>query len=75
MGAKKKSVVVKRTKFISMKQESDESIIKYLHCLRNACRYCGFEKLRQEEQVIEEDLFDGIYNASHWNNYKEEICL
>ena len=39
-----------------MKQEFDEAIIKYLHRLRNACRYCEFEKLGQEEQMIEEDL-------------------
>ena len=39
-----------------MKQEIDEPIIKYQHRLRNASRYCEFEKLGQEEQKIEEDL-------------------
>ena len=67
-----------------MKQEIDKPIIKYLHRLRNASRYCEFGKLGQEEQRIEEDLIqscliESIYNASHWykimNSYKLEICL
>ena len=53
---KKRLVVAERTKFMSMRQEIVEPIIKYLHCLRNASRYCAFEKLGQEEQSIEEDL-------------------
>ena len=56
MTPKKRLVVVERTKFMSMKQEIDEPIIKYLHRLRNASRYCEFEKLGQEEQTIEGDL-------------------
>ena len=39
-----------------MKQEIDKPIIKYLHRLLNASRYGVFEKFRQEEQTIEEDL-------------------
>ena len=38
-----------------MKQEIDELIMKYLHCLWNASRYCESEKLGQE-QKIEVDL-------------------
>ena len=49
MRPKKRLVMVERTKFISMKQEIDEPIIEYLHCLWNASRYCMFEKLGQEE--------------------------
>ena len=56
MRSKKRLVVTERTKFMSIKQEIEEPIIKYLHCLRNASRYCEFEKLEQEEQTIEEDL-------------------
>ena len=53
-----------------MKQEIDEPIIKYQHCLWNSSRYCEFEKLVQEEQTIEEDLIQlrlikGMYSASH----------
>ena len=54
--APKRLVVAKWTKSVSMKQEIDEPIIKYLHRLRNASRFCEFEKLGQEEQTIEEDL-------------------
>ena len=56
MRPKKRSVVAERTKFMPMKQEFDEPIIKYLHCLRNTSRYCKFEKLGQKEQTIEEDF-------------------
>ena len=56
MRPKKRMVVAKRTKFMSMKQEIDEPIIKYLNCQRNASKYCESEKLGQEEQTIEEDL-------------------
>ena len=53
---KKRLVAAERTKSMSIKQEINESNAKYLHCLRNASRYCEFEKLGQEEQTIEEDL-------------------
>ena len=70
MRPKKRLVVAERVKFMSMIQEIDESIIKYLHRLRNASRYCEFEKLGQEEQPTEEVLIhlrsiEGMYNASH----------
>ena len=70
MRPKKRLVVIEKTKFISMKQEIDEPIVKYLHHLGNTSRYCEFEKLRQLEQTIEEDLIqlrliESMYNASH----------
>ena len=63
-------VVAERTKIMSMKQEIDEPIIKYLHRLPNTSRYCESEKPGQEEQTIEENLIqirliEGMYNASH----------
>ena len=66
--SKKRLVMAERIKFISMKQEIDEPIIKYLHRLRNASRYCEFEELGQEEQTIKEDLIqlrliEGMYIA------------
>ena len=48
--------MTERIKFMSMKQEIDEPIIKYLPRLRNASRYCEFEKIVIEEQTSEEDL-------------------
>ena len=39
MRLKKRLVVTERTKSMSMKQEIDEPIIKYLPRLRNASRY------------------------------------
>ena len=69
MRPKKRLVVAVWTKFMSMKQEIDKPIIKYLHQLWNASRYCDFEKLGQEEQMSEEDLIqlrliEGMYKAS-----------
>ena len=63
-----------------MKQESDKPILKYLHRLRNASWYCKFEKLEQEEQMIEEDLIqlsliEGIYNASHRYKIMEQLQI
>ena len=70
MRPKKRLVVVEKTKFMLIKQESDEPIIKYLHRLRNTNRNCEFEKLGQEEQTIEEDLIrlrliECVYNTSY----------
>ena len=47
MRPKKRLIVAEREKFMSMKQEIDEQIIKYLYRLWNASRYCEFEKLGQ----------------------------
>ena len=80
MRPKKRLVVTERTKFTSMKQEIDEPILKYLHRLRNASRYCEFEKLGQEEQTIEGDLIqlgliEGMYNASHRYKIMEPLQI
>ena len=80
MRHKKRLVVAERTKFMSMKQEIDELIIKYLHRLRNASRYCEFKKLEQEEQTIEKDLIhirliEGLYNASHRYKIMEQLQI
>ena len=65
---------------MSMKQEIDKPIIKYLHQLRNASRYCEFEKLGHEEQAIDEDLVQlrligGMYNASHRYKIMEPLQI
>ena len=80
MWPKKRLVVAERTKFMAMKQEIDERIIKYLHSLRNASRYCEFEKFWQEEQTIEGDLIqlrliEGMYNTSHWYKIMEWLQI
>ena len=57
-----------------MKQEIDESIMKYLHRLWNASIYCKFEKPGQEEQTIEEDLIQlRLINASHRYKIMEQL--
>ena len=78
MRPKKRLIVTEIKKFISMKQEIDEPIIKYLHRQRNASRYCELEKLGQEEQSIEEDLIqlrsiECMCNASHRYKIIEQL--
>ena len=63
-----------------MKQEIDELIIKYLHCLWNVSRYWEFEKIGQKEQTIEEDLvqlrlIEGMYNASYQYKMMEQLQI
>ena len=69
-----------RKKFMSMKQEIDEPVMKYLHRIQNASRYCEFEKLGQEEQMIEENLIqlkliECLYNASNWYKMMEQLQI
>ena len=79
MRPKKWLVVAERTKSMSMKQEIDEPMIKYLHCLRNASGYCEFEKLGQEhtidEDLIQLKLTEGMYNASHRYKIMEQLKI
>lgn len=58
---------------MSLKQEADKSIIKFLHQLRETSRYCEYEALRiktkyLEEELIQLKLIDGMDNTSH--NYR-----
>ena len=80
MRPKKRLVVAERKKFMSMKQEIDELIIKYLHRLRNASRYCEFEKLGPDEETTEEDLIqlrliESMCNASHRYKIMEQLQI
>ena len=45
-------VKAERMKFMLMKKEIDKPIIKYLHRLRNASRYCEFEKLDKKNRRL-----------------------
>ena len=54
--------------------------MKYLHRLRNASKYCEFEKYGPEEQTIEENLIqlsliEGLYNASHRYKIIEQLQI
>ena len=52
---KKKLVIAERTRFISLCQESSESILNILHRLRDGSQYCEFDKLGQDDQSIKEN--------------------
>ena len=53
---KKKSVIVERTKFLSMKQNPNETARNYIQRLKKASRFCEFEKLGKADMTIEEEL-------------------
>ena len=80
MKPKKRLVVAERMKFMLMKQEIDEPVMKYLHRIQNASRYCEFEELGQEKQMIEVDLIqlrliEGVYNAPHLYKIMEQLQI
>ena len=52
MWPKKMLIVDERRTFMSMKQVIDKQIIKYLHRLRNASKYCEYEKLVQKNRRL-----------------------
>lgn len=53
---KKKYVIAERTKFMPIKQKQDESMIQYLHRLREAGSFCDFEKLETQDLTIEDSV-------------------
>ena len=53
---KKKLVITERTKFLSNKQNSNKLARFYLHRLKEASKFCEFEKLGTENITIEEEL-------------------
>lgn len=80
MRPKKRLVIAERTKFMAMKQEVDEPIVKYLHRLRSASKYCEFEKLGTGEQTTEEELIqlrliEGMHNSAHRYKLMEQLQL
>ena len=80
MRPKKRLVIAERTKFMAMKQEVDEPIIKYLHRLKSASKYCEFEKLGTEEQTTEKELIqlrliEGMQNSAHRYKLMEQLQL
>ena len=55
---KKKLVIAERSKFMSLRQEAGESVQNFAQRLRDAARFCEFDKLNGKdcEQTAEDDL-------------------
>jgi len=61
----KKLVIAERVKFLSLRQGDSECVQSYVERLRQAARFCDFQKLGDEGQTIEDDmiqmtLIDGL---------------
>ena len=75
---KKMLVITERTKFLSKKQNSYKSARSYLHRLKEASRFCEFEKLGIENITIEEELIwlhfiEGLHDVNQKNKILERL--
>jgi len=52
----KKLVIAERVQFLSLKQNVNECVQSFVERLRQAARYCEFEKLGENDQTAEDDL-------------------
>ena len=48
---KKSLVIPEKTKFLETRQHSDESIVQFVHWLKERARYCEFERLGTGEMT------------------------
>jgi len=67
MRPKKKLIIAERVRFLSLKQNQNESIQSYVERLKEGARFCEFEKLGKGDQTEEDDLIqmtliDGLCN-------------
>ena len=53
---KKRLVIAERTKFLETRQHPDESIVQFVHQLKERSRYCEFERLGTGEMTTEDEL-------------------
>ena len=51
----KRLVVFERTKFIESKRNPNESIVQYMHRLKDVSKYCEFEKLWKKVMTMEDE--------------------
>ena len=71
---KKKLVIAERTKFLSTKQNPGESVRNYIHRLKQASRFCEFEKLGSGTMSIQEELIQlRFIEGLHEQNQKDKI--
>ena len=64
---KKRFVNVERIKFLETRQHRDESIVQFVHLLKERVRYCKFERLGIGEMATEDEsimlhLIEGMHD-------------
>ena len=74
---KKRLVISERTRFLSLKQDTGESIIAYFRRLRSAAASCEFEnlgtKMSKEDDLIIMRLIDGLIINEHKRKILERL--
>ena len=53
---KKRLVIAERTKFLETRQHPNESIVQFIHQLKEKAKYCEFERLGTGEMTTENEL-------------------
>ena len=64
---------MERAKFLETRQHPDESIVQFVHQLKERARYCEFERLGVGEMVTEDELImlcliEGMHNPAFKHN-------
>ena len=86
---KKRLVITERTKFLETKQHLDDSIVQFVHRLKERARYCEFERLSTSEMTTEDELImlrliEGMHNPAFKHkllemlqsvNFTVETCI
>ena len=75
---KKRLVVAERTKFLEIRQHPNESIVQFVHQLKERARYCEFERLGIGEMTTEDELImlrliEGIHNLTFKHKLLETL--
>ena len=64
---RKRCIIAERAKFMSTKQNPNESLVTYLNQLKESSKFCDFDKLTgasAEEEMIIMRFVDGLYSAT-----------
>ena len=75
---KKRLVIAERTKFLETRQHPDESIVQFVHRLKERARYCEFERLGTGDMTTEDEwimlrLKDGKHDPAFKHKLLETL--
>ncbi|XP_047143683.1 uncharacterized protein LOC105843294 [Hydra vulgaris] len=64
----KRIIIAERVRYLALKQQNNENIVSYAQRLREASRFCNFEKLGRdgqsaEDNLIQMGLIDGLKSS------------
>ena len=75
---KTKFVIAERTKSLETRQHPDESIVQFVHPLKERARYCKFEKFGASEMTTGDELImlrliEGMHNQAFKHKLLETL--